>query len=637
MTRGIWGDDERYLETYWRRFPGVWTHGDWASIDEDGYWFLHGRSDDTLNIAGKRIGPAELESAALDHPSVAEAAAIGVPHEVKGETAWIFCRAEARRRGGRRRDQGRGRRRRSARRSRPSASSSSRPCRRRAPRRSSAARCARRRSARTPATSRRSRTPTSWRRSQMPSRALVTGGGRGIGAGHRPRAGKRRLARDRDRRSSEQVDEVAARDRRHRGRRRRLEARGRRADDRRGRADRPARRERRHRPLGGVLGDGPGRVVAHLRGQRPRRLPHLPPRAPGDDRARRRQDRDHRQRRVLPARLDLGAYSASKAAVGRYGEMLAKQVEPHGVKVFVISPGLVNTDMTGDQFPDDAPWTPPELAPRLVARARLGPLRRPLRPLPPRRARPARRARVADRPDPGRGSERDPAQPREPERLGGLRLRSRSGGRPRAARLRPRRAPCRRRACGRPRRAARRRRRTVSPSSGRRTISAAIRPSTISPRPGPPTAQAPGQSIAAQTTSGETSVAVHGAAWRFVPATGPTWMQRPSSGRMPQLKHSAKFSPLRWTWRGGSLLGLGERRRRRRLERGALGPRLGDERLAVEQAHEAVLADDGERPVERRRQAERHLRRSSRRTQRAARRVAAVPRLERDRGSGGRS
>ena len=91
MTRGIWGDDERYLETYWRRFPGVWTHGDWASIDEDGYWYLHGRSDDTLNIAGKRIGPAELESAALDHPSVAEAAAIGVPHEVKGETAWIFC------------------------------------------------------------------------------------------------------------------------------------------------------------------------------------------------------------------------------------------------------------------------------------------------------------------------------------------------------------------------------------------------------------------------------------------------------------------------------------------------------------------------------------------------------------------
>jgi acetyl-CoA synthetase len=91
MTRGIWRDPERYLETYWRRFPGMWTHGDWASIDEDGYWFLHGRSDDTLNIAGKRIGPAELESAAVGHPDVAEAAAVGVPHEVKGEVAWIFC------------------------------------------------------------------------------------------------------------------------------------------------------------------------------------------------------------------------------------------------------------------------------------------------------------------------------------------------------------------------------------------------------------------------------------------------------------------------------------------------------------------------------------------------------------------
>ncbi len=91
MTRGFWNDPERYLETYWRRLPGVWVHGDWASVDEDGYWYLHGRSDDTLNIAGKRIGPAELESAAVAHPAVAEAAAVGVPHEVKGEVAWIFC------------------------------------------------------------------------------------------------------------------------------------------------------------------------------------------------------------------------------------------------------------------------------------------------------------------------------------------------------------------------------------------------------------------------------------------------------------------------------------------------------------------------------------------------------------------
>jgi acetyl-CoA synthetase len=94
MTRGLWRDPERYLETYWRRFPGVWTHGDWASVDDDGYWFLHGRSDDTLNIAGKRIGPAELESAAIGSGLVAEAAAVGIPHEVKGEVAWIFCVAK---------------------------------------------------------------------------------------------------------------------------------------------------------------------------------------------------------------------------------------------------------------------------------------------------------------------------------------------------------------------------------------------------------------------------------------------------------------------------------------------------------------------------------------------------------------
>ena len=91
MTRGFWRDDGRFLDTYWRRFPGIWTHGDWASVDADGYWFLHGRSDDTLNIAGKRIGPAEIESAVVAHPGVAEAAAVGIPHEVKGEVIWVFC------------------------------------------------------------------------------------------------------------------------------------------------------------------------------------------------------------------------------------------------------------------------------------------------------------------------------------------------------------------------------------------------------------------------------------------------------------------------------------------------------------------------------------------------------------------
>jgi acetyl-CoA synthetase len=64
------------------------VHGDWASVDENGQWFLHGRSDDTLSVAGKRLGPAEVESVLAGHPAVAESAAIGVPHEVKGETIW---------------------------------------------------------------------------------------------------------------------------------------------------------------------------------------------------------------------------------------------------------------------------------------------------------------------------------------------------------------------------------------------------------------------------------------------------------------------------------------------------------------------------------------------------------------------
>ncbi len=91
MTQGFWHDRERYLDTYWSRFPDVWVHGDWAEIDEDGFWFIRGRSDDTLKVAGKRIGPAEVESAAVAHAAVQEAAAIGVPHEVKGETVHVFC------------------------------------------------------------------------------------------------------------------------------------------------------------------------------------------------------------------------------------------------------------------------------------------------------------------------------------------------------------------------------------------------------------------------------------------------------------------------------------------------------------------------------------------------------------------
>jgi acetyl-CoA synthetase len=90
MTRGLWKDPQRYLETYWSRWPDVWWHGDFASISADGQWFLHGRSDDTIKVAGKRLGPAEVETALVAHPSVVEAAAVGVPDDVKGEVVWGF-------------------------------------------------------------------------------------------------------------------------------------------------------------------------------------------------------------------------------------------------------------------------------------------------------------------------------------------------------------------------------------------------------------------------------------------------------------------------------------------------------------------------------------------------------------------
>jgi acetyl-CoA synthetase len=89
MTRGLYRDPERYLDVYWSRWPDVWVHGDWASI-EDGRWYLHGRSDDTIKLAGKRLGPAEVESALVSHPAVVEAAAVGMPNEVKGEELWAF-------------------------------------------------------------------------------------------------------------------------------------------------------------------------------------------------------------------------------------------------------------------------------------------------------------------------------------------------------------------------------------------------------------------------------------------------------------------------------------------------------------------------------------------------------------------
>ena len=91
MTRGFWQDPTRYLETYWSRWPDVWVHGDWAMVDEDGCWYILGRSDDTIKVAGKRVGPAEVESAVVAHPAVSEAAAVGVPDELKGEAVVVFA------------------------------------------------------------------------------------------------------------------------------------------------------------------------------------------------------------------------------------------------------------------------------------------------------------------------------------------------------------------------------------------------------------------------------------------------------------------------------------------------------------------------------------------------------------------
>src|SRR5438552_3676106 len=91
MALGFWNDPPRYLDTYWSRWPNVWVHGDWAMIDEDGLWYILGRSDDTIKVAGKRVGPAEVEAAALDGTEVAEAAAVGIPDPLKGQSVVIFA------------------------------------------------------------------------------------------------------------------------------------------------------------------------------------------------------------------------------------------------------------------------------------------------------------------------------------------------------------------------------------------------------------------------------------------------------------------------------------------------------------------------------------------------------------------
>jgi acetyl-CoA synthetase len=90
MTHGFWQDPQRYEETYWSRMPGLWVHGDWAAIDDDGLWYILGRSDDTIKIAGKRLGPAEVESILIEHPAVLEAGAVGIADELKGQALACF-------------------------------------------------------------------------------------------------------------------------------------------------------------------------------------------------------------------------------------------------------------------------------------------------------------------------------------------------------------------------------------------------------------------------------------------------------------------------------------------------------------------------------------------------------------------
>ena len=85
MLRGIWGDPKRYFDTYWSTFEGKYFAGDGAKIDQDGYLWLLGRVDDVMNVSGHRISTAEVESALVDHPSVAEAAVVGATDDTTGQ------------------------------------------------------------------------------------------------------------------------------------------------------------------------------------------------------------------------------------------------------------------------------------------------------------------------------------------------------------------------------------------------------------------------------------------------------------------------------------------------------------------------------------------------------------------------
>jgi acetyl-CoA synthetase len=90
MLRGIWGDDERYVQQYWTKAPGNYLTGDNARIDDDGYYWIMGRIDDVINVSGHRLSTIEVESALVSHPLVAEAAAVGRPDEIKGQAVTVF-------------------------------------------------------------------------------------------------------------------------------------------------------------------------------------------------------------------------------------------------------------------------------------------------------------------------------------------------------------------------------------------------------------------------------------------------------------------------------------------------------------------------------------------------------------------
>ena len=95
MLRGIYGDPDRYVKQYWSKWPGIYFTGDGAKRDEDGYFWLLGRVDDVINVAGHRIGTMEVESALVDHKSVAEAAVVGISHEIKGTAIAAFVIVKA--------------------------------------------------------------------------------------------------------------------------------------------------------------------------------------------------------------------------------------------------------------------------------------------------------------------------------------------------------------------------------------------------------------------------------------------------------------------------------------------------------------------------------------------------------------